>query len=84
MSDLNTSGHPDPNRWWNNRRKGYHIGMGWAIFQTFLWITLEVLRPTILENMGVVIGWSYGISMTLIVSYYGNTAVEEFMRNRNT
>jgi hypothetical protein len=76
--------HPDPSRWWNNRRKGYHVGMSWAIIQTFLWACLELYRPTIIENMGVVIAWSYGISMTLIVSYYGNTAVEEFMRNRNT
>ncbi len=26
--------------------------------------------------MGVVIGWSYGISVTLIVSYFGNNIAE--------
>jgi len=30
--------------------------------------------------MSVVIGWSYGIPATLIIGYYGNTAVEELAK----
>lgn len=75
--------HPDPKVYWKHRRKGYYIGLVWAILQTFLWIGIELNTPDTIQNMGVVIGWSYGLSVSLIVAYYSNTAVEEFLRNRN-
>lgn len=70
--------HPDPNRWWKHRRRGYYTGKWWAILQTFLWLILGLKDPKALEAMSVVIGWSYGISATLIVSYFGNTIAESF------
>ncbi len=71
-----TDNHPDPNRWWKHRRRGYYAGMWWALIQTGLWIALEYNRPGIIETMGVVIGWSYGISATLIISYFGNNITD--------
>ena len=69
--------HPNPGRWWTHRRAGYYTGIIWAVIQTILWSALELFRPDTLEAMGVVIGWSYGVCATLILGYYGNTAVEE-------
>lgn len=70
--------HPNPGRWWKHRRRGYYTGKWWAILQTFGWIALGAHDPKALEAMGVVIGWSYGICATLIVSYFGNTIAESF------
>ena len=44
--------------------------------QTPCWVLLGIYDPKVLESMGVVIGWSYGISATLIVSYFGNNIAE--------
>lgn len=71
--------HPNPNRWWKHRRAGYYTGVVWAILQTFIWIALW-FKTGELEGLGPVVAWSYGISLTLIVSYFGNTAVEEYVR----
>jgi len=68
--------HPDPNRWWKHRRRGYYAGMWWAFLQTPIWAAVELAQPNTLAAMGVVIGWSYGISVTLIVSYFGNNIAE--------
>lgn len=75
--------HPDPERWWKHRRRGYYIGIWWAVIITFLFVGIELKSPGTVEKMGVVIGWAYGVSVTLIVAYYSNTAVEEFAKNRN-
>lgn len=77
MAETQTE-HPNPGRWWKHRRRGYYSGMVWALFQTGLWILLEYNKPGTVQNMGVVIGWSYGISATLIVSYFGNTIAESW------
>ncbi|ADP97739.1 conserved hypothetical protein [Marinobacter adhaerens HP15] len=37
---------------------------------------MELAQPNTLPAMGAVIGWSYGISVTLIVSYFGNNIAE--------
>lgn len=71
-----TAEHPNPNRWWRHRRRGYYTGLAWAILQTPAWVTLEVLKPGTISALAVVIGWSYGISATLIISYFGNTTAE--------
>ncbi len=71
-----TESHPDPNRWWKHRRRGYYTGKWWAILQTPCWVLLGIYDTRVLESMGVVIGWSYGISVTLIVSYFGNNIAE--------
>lgn len=68
--------HPDPGRWWKHRRRGYYAGMLWAFMQTPFWVVLEVMKPGAVPNLGAVIGWSYGISVTLIVSYFGNNIAE--------
>lgn len=74
--------HPNPEIWWRHRRRGYYFGIIWTIVSTFIWIGLELFRPNVLDSLGVVIGWSYGFSTTLIIAYYGNTAVEEFSKNK--
>ncbi len=68
--------HPDLNRWWTHRRRGYYAGMWWAFLQTPIWAAVELAKPGALPSMSVVIGWSYGISATLIISYFGNNIAE--------
>jgi len=74
------SEHPNPGRWWKHRRAGYYTGITWSVIQTFCWAVLEIWRPGTIASMSVVIGWSYGIPATLIIGYYGNTAVEELAK----
>ena len=73
-----TDNHPDPNRWWKHRRRGYYAGMWWALIQTPAWIALELHTAGSVSAMAAVVGWSYGISATLIVSYFGNNIAEAF------
>lgn len=83
-----TAEHPDLERWWKNRRKGMYIGIAWAKWQTFLWVALAILdifknpEHPVIANMGVVIAWSYGVCIILIVGYYSNTAVEEAVKHK--
>lgn len=70
------------NRLWNHRRRGYYLGVVWALLSTIAFIALEIAYPGLIERIAVVVGWSYGVSTTLILAYYGNTAVEEFSRNK--
>jgi len=75
---VNEAEHPNPGRWWKHRRRGYYSGMAWAFLQTPAWIALELHTAGAVESMAAVVGWSYGISATLIVSYFGNTIAESF------
>ncbi|WP_165856746.1 hypothetical protein [Marinobacter sp. JSM 1782161] len=68
--------HPCPSRWWKHRRRGYYAGMWWAAIQTLGWVILEFCKPGIVASLAVVVGWSYGISATLIISYFGNNIAE--------
>ncbi|OEY66812.1 hypothetical protein [Marinobacter sp. X15-166B] len=74
--------HPNPERYWTHRRRGYYYGMAWAFGQTPIWLLVAVLNPAALEALGPVIGWSYGISGTLIVSYYGGNMAQEVAKAR--
>lgn len=69
--------HPNPERYWKHRRRGYYTGMAWALLQTPCWVAIELINPGTLAAMSAVIGWSYGISGTLIVSYYGGNMAQE-------
>lgn len=84
MEDVSINKHPNPEVWWKHRRAGYYTGIRWGIIQTFLWGVLAVYDKDLLTVMSVVIAGSYGLSMTLVVAYYGNTAVEEWMRSRSS
>lgn len=68
--------HPDPARWWRHRRKGYYTGIWWGIIQTPAWMILGFFEHEAVMSMGAVVGWSYGICVSLILAYYGNTAIE--------
>lgn len=72
--------HPNPARWWRHRRRGYYSAMVWTVAQTLMWVWVAFEDAQILSALGAVIGWSYGIPATLIVAYYGNTAVEEWVK----
>lgn len=67
---------PDTTTHWRHRRGGFYFGRNWAVLQTFLWIGIGVYDVELIQALGVVVGASYGVSMTLILGYYGNTAVE--------
>lgn len=82
-SSSEKSRHPNPSKWWDNRRRGMYIGIFWAIFQTPCWAALGYYKPETMEVMGAVIGWSYSISGVLILGYYCNTAIEEAVKNRS-
>lgn len=55
-----------------------------SIIQTVLLAILAYLRPDAVQSLGAVVGWSYGLYMAVIMGYYGNTAVEEYAKNRKT
>lgn len=69
--------HPDPERYWKHRRRGYYAGIWWAIAQTPMWVAIELKNPGTLEALTAVVGWSYAISGTLIVSYYGGNIAQD-------
>lgn len=71
-----TAEHPDPARWWMHRRRGYYAGIWWGVLQTPAWMVLGYHKHEVVMSMGAVIGWSYGIAISLILAYYGNTAIE--------
>lgn len=73
MSELE---HPNPNRWWKHRRRGFYIGIWWGIAQTFMWAALELYQSGSVAALAIVVGSSYGISIALIVAYYSNNAIE--------
>lgn len=68
--------HPDPDRWWKHRRRGYYAGMWAGALQTPIWIIIGLVDAKAIASMTAVIGWSYGICATLILAYFGNTTVE--------
>lgn len=70
--------HPDPERWWKHRRRGFYTGIWWALLQTPVWGLIAFYNAPVLQSLDVVIGSSYGVSMVLIISYYGNNAAEAF------
>lgn len=72
--------HPDPARWWRHRRRGFHLGVAMAFAQTPLWVIGEVIRSGYINDSQSVVAWSYGICGTLVIAYYGNTAVEELSK----
>lgn len=76
MTNGTDDSHPDPGRWWKHRRRGYYAGMWWTLIQTIAWAGLELHKPGVIAAMATVIGWSYGISATLIISYFGNNIAE--------
>lgn len=77
-----SAGHPNPSVWWKHRRRLCYGSFVWVILQTFLWAAVEVMVPGTIAGMSVVIGWSYGVPATAIIGYYGNTAVEEFVKHK--
>lgn len=74
--------HPNPNQWWKHRRRGYYISLIWAIVQTFLWALLEYFMPGSVQSLSSVVGWSYGLASTVILGYYGNTAIQTYLENK--
>ena len=70
--------HPNPERWWNHRRRGFYIGLWWTAIQTVIWIAIGIYDTEVIKALGIVVGWCYAISATLIVAYYGNNAIEAF------
>ena len=52
----------------------------WSIAQTILLAAVALVDPNALIAMGAVVGWSYGLCATIVMGYYGNTAIEEHKR----
>lgn len=69
-------------RQWKHRRRGYYMGIFWTVLSTIVFVYLETNQPGLIERIGVVVGWSYGVATTLILAYYGNTAVDDFSKSR--
>ena len=75
--------NPNPKNWWFHRRLQSYIGVLWAIVQTGLWTYIALTDSAAMNSLGAVVGWSYGISVTLIISYYGNTAISEYIQKKS-
>src|SRR5690554_4109277 len=78
-----TSGHPNPSVWWKHRRRMAYVSVIWSILQTIMWIGIELIAPGTVSSLSAVIGWSYGSVSTIILGYFGNTAVDTY-RNRRS
>lgn len=74
--------HPDPNTYWKHRRRLCYIAFFVAIIQTVLLVFLAMHNPDAIVALGSVIGWSYGLYTAIVLAYYGNTAVEEYAKNK--
>ena len=75
-----TEQHPDPDKLWRHRRRGYYTGIHMMWVQTVLWVVLAWHSPTAIEALTVVIGSAYGSAITLVLQYSANTAVEEWAK----
>lgn len=86
--EASTGAHPDPAKHWRWRRYGMLVGIYWSIIQTLMWAGLAFYSwkygaadtPNLISSLSVVIAWSYGVCMVLIIGYYSNTAVDEFAK----
>lgn len=74
--------HPDPNVWWKNRRKMSYIAIAWLIVQTFLFCGVAVFWEGAMATLTPVVGWSYGTTTIIIAGYFGNAAIDEFVREK--
>lgn len=54
----------------------------WSIIQTVGLAVVAIIDPSAVLALGAVVGWSYGLCMTIIMGYYGNGAIEEYAKNR--
>lgn len=72
--------HPDPERWWTNRRKAMFFSQKWGVVQTLLWAILAYFNPEAVTASYMVIAGSYGLTALPIIGYYSNTAVQEYAR----
>lgn len=69
-------------RWWKNRRRMAYISLTWSILQTPLWILLIWAKDVPLSGIDSIMGWSYGIPMSIILAYFGNTLAEELVKHK--
>ena len=72
--------HPDPERLWRHRKRGYYIGIWMMWIQTVVWAALGLYSPQAIQALAVVIGSAYGCAITLVIQYSANTAVEEWAK----
>lgn len=79
--DNQTTKHPNSSIWWRHRRKMAYMSLAWTLVQTFLWAALEFINPGFIQSSATVVGWSYGTASTVILGYFGNTAVDTY-RNK--
>lgn len=59
-----------------------YVSVAWAIIQTFVWVGIELYAPGFIASAATVIGWSYGTASTIIIGYFGNTAVETYREEK--
>ena len=78
----NSQEHPNPEYWWKIRRRTMYVAIVLICIFTFAFVIVGLQKPPALESMGVLIGWVYGVLSLPVVGYYGNTAVEEYAKNR--
>jgi hypothetical protein len=72
--------HPDPERWWQHRRRLAYRALWLAVAETLLLGLVALLNPEAVAALSAAIYSSYTLWSVPIVGYYGNTAVEEWAR----
>ncbi|MBG24047.1 MAG: hypothetical protein CMF22_11395 [Idiomarinaceae bacterium] len=74
--------HPNATIWWTHRRRMAYAAGVWIILQTILFCALGIFWPSLIDTIGVVIGWSYGASVGVIMAYFGNTIATDVVSTK--
>jgi len=75
--------HPDPNIYWFWRRTMALLALGFSFLQTVSLIVLASYGKAPIDVLSPVIGWSYGMCTFVIGSYFGNTAIKDYIDSKN-
>lgn len=74
--------HPDIRKHWRIRRRTMYVGVILTVIFSIAFMWIGYVNPAALESMGVLISWVYGTLTVIIIGYYGNTAVSDYVKNR--
>lgn len=74
--------HPNLNKWWKHRRSAMYISLAACIIQTVVFCVVGYYKPESILALGGVVGWSYSFYIFVVGSYFGNTIVEDYVRNK--
>lgn len=74
--------NPNPEKHWRIRRYTMFASIFLIVVLTIGFAVIGLHNPAALTAMSAVVGWVYGALSIPLLGYYGNTAVEEYAKNR--